>query len=185
VDIINKLIELYNREALEDKNQIASTTVEFIDDRLKLLVSELSDVEADVERYKREHQITGASTEVQQYLEQAGEYNRRVAEYETQLRILASIEEYLQNDDNGDQLVPSALGIQDVTLQKLIAQFNELQLERQRLLRTTQTNNPLVQTVDEQLVNLRRNIQENLRNIKSGLEITRDNLLANTSQFQN
>src|SRR5690606_6789458 len=111
----------------------------FVDDRLKLLVSELSDVEADVERYKREHEITGASTEVQQYLEQAGEYNRKVEEFETQLRILAAIEEYLQNDEQGDQLVPSALGIQDITLQNLIGQFNELQLERQRLLRTTQS----------------------------------------------
>ncbi|WP_257658723.1 GumC family protein [Parapedobacter lycopersici] len=185
VDIINKLVELYNSEAIEDKNQIAANTVEFIDDRLKLLVSELSDVEANVERYKREHEITGVSTEIEQYLTQAGEYNRQVTGYETQLRVLASIEEYLQNENSGEQLVPSALGIQDITLQNLIAQFNELQLERQRLLRTTQESNPLVQTVDEQLVNLRRNIQENLRNIKSGLEITRDNLLANTGQFQN
>lgn len=182
VDIINKLIDLYNQEALEDKNQIAANTVQFIDDRLSLLVAELSSVEADVERYKREHEITGASTEIQQYLAQAGEYNRQVAEYETRLSVLASIEEYLKNDSN--QLVPSALGIQDVTLQGLIAQFNELQLERLRLLRTTQPNSPLVQTVDEQLVNLRRNIQENLRNIKSGLEITLDNLEINTEKFR-
>src|SRR5690606_16114672 len=128
--IINKLIELYNQEALEDKNQIAASTVEFIDERLKLLVSELSDVEADVERYKREHEITGATTEVQQYQQQAGEYNRQVAEYETQLRVLESNDEYLRNDDKGDELVPSAQGIQDVTLQSLIAQYNELQLER-------------------------------------------------------
>src|SRR5690606_31737371 len=74
VDIVNKLIELYSLEALEDKNQIAANTVQFIDDRLKLLVGELSDVEADVERYKREHEITGVSAEIEQYLEQAGEY---------------------------------------------------------------------------------------------------------------
>ncbi len=182
VDIVNKLIELYNQEALEDKNQIAANTVQFIDDRLTLLVGELSDVEADVERYKREHEITGANTEIEQYLQQAGEYNKRVAEYETQLRVLTSIEEYLQSNNN--QLVPSALGIQDATLLSLIAQFNELQLERQRLLRTTQESNPLVVTVNEQLTNLRSNILENLSNIQSGLEITRDNLLSNTTQFR-
>src|SRR5690606_18828186 len=83
-----------------------------------------------------------------------------------------------------NQLVPSTLGIQDITLQSLITQFNELQLERQRLLRTTQESNPLVQTIDEQLANLRNNILENLRNIQSGLEITRDNLTTNTSIFR-
>src|SRR5690606_11182873 len=121
-------------EALEDKNQIAASTVEFIDNRLKLLVSELSDVESDVERYKRENEITGVSSEIEQYLSQAGEYNRKRAELETQLGVVASIEEYLGKDDKGDRLVPSALGIQDVTLQNLIGQFNQLQLERQRLL---------------------------------------------------
>src|SRR5690606_28455866 len=56
-DIINKLIEVYNRENIEDKNQIAENTVKFIDERLNFLVTELEDVEQDVEQYKRENQI--------------------------------------------------------------------------------------------------------------------------------
>src|SRR5690606_5506276 len=57
-DIIDKLIEVYNREAIDDKNQIAQNTVKFIDERLNFLVTELEDVEQDVEQYKRENQIT-------------------------------------------------------------------------------------------------------------------------------
>src|SRR5690606_22732840 len=62
--------------------------------------------------------------------------------------------------------------------------FNELQLERQRLLQSVQEANPLVQSLDEQLRNLRENIQENLNNIKRSLVITRNNLQAKTGSYQ-
>src|SRR5690606_7913951 len=184
VDILNKLVEVYNREAVEDKNQIAAHTVKFIDERLNFLVSELSEVEKNVERYKQEHEITNVSAEAERYLQEASQYNRQLAEYQTQLNVLESIEQYLQSQDNKDGLVPSALNIADATLQSLIARFNELQMERLRLLRTAQENSPFVAAVDDQLANLRTNILENLQNIKSSLQITMKNVEANTGQFR-
>src|SRR5690606_1137541 len=138
---------------------------------LNFLVTELSEVEKNVEQYKREHEITNVSAEANRYLEEASEYNRKSADYQTQLSVLESIENYLQDSDNKGGLVPSALNISDATLQSLIARFNELQMERLRLLRTTQESSPLVAAVDDQLDNLRTNILENLRNIKGSLEI--------------
>src|SRR5690606_17406201 len=76
------------------------------------------------------------------------------------------------------------LGIQDPTLVGLTSKYNELQLERQKLLRTVQPANPLVQSLDEQLANLKTNILENLSNIKRSLTITRNNLQAKTGGFQ-
>src|SRR5690606_16339848 len=71
IDIINKLVEVYNRETVEDKNQIAENTVKFIDERLNFLVTELSEVERNVERYKQEHEITNVSAEAERYLQEA------------------------------------------------------------------------------------------------------------------
>src|SRR5690606_23178123 len=68
VDILTKLVEVYNNEAVEDKNLIAANTIEFIDERLKFLISELSDVEKDVEEYKRKNQVTDVKSEAQYYL---------------------------------------------------------------------------------------------------------------------
>src|SRR5690606_15572018 len=114
-DIINKLIEVYNREAIEDKNQIAQNTVKFIDERLNFLVTELEDVEQDVEQYKRENQITDIGNEAQQYMQEASEYGRQLADYQTQISVLESMESYMQ-DAAGDELVPSSMGISDPTL---------------------------------------------------------------------
>ncbi|MBC5992536.1 polysaccharide biosynthesis tyrosine autokinase [Pontibacter sp. SD6] len=182
--ILNKLIEVYNKEALEDKNVVASNTIEFIDERLKFLTTELSDVEKDVEAYKRQNELTDVSSEAQLYVQRASEYNKQLAEFEIQLDVLTSIEKYIQENGGQYKLVPSTLSIQDATLLGLIARFNELQLERDRLVRTTQTNSMLVQNINDQLSNLRFNILENLQNIKKGLTITRNNLQANMASFK-
>ncbi|TPE39988.1 GumC family protein [Pontibacter mangrovi] len=184
-DIINKLIEVYNKEAVEDKNLVAASTIEFIDERLKFLTTELTDVEKNVEQYKRQNELTDVSSEAQLYLQQASEYNKQLAQFEIQLDVLNSIEKYLrQQQDEQFEVVPSTLNIQDPTLLGLITKFNELQLERQRMLRTTKANNPLVQNMTDQLANLKVNILENLQNIKKGLEITRNNLQASSAQFE-
>ena len=184
VDIINKLVDVYNKEAVEDKNQIAANTIEFIDDRLKFLTTELTNVEKDVEEYKQRYDLTDVSSEARLYLERASEYNQKLAEFEIQLDVLNSIQEYLKEQENKFGLVPSALNLQDPTLLGLITKFNELQLERERMLRTTQPNNPLVQNMADQLANLRSNILENLQNIKKGLIVTKKNLQASSAQFE-
>ena len=184
-NIIDKLVEVYNKEAVEDKNQIAANTIEFIDERLKFLTTELSGVEKDVEQYKQQNELTDVSSEAKLYLERASEYNKQLAEFEIQLDILNSIETYLKKQEGQFGLVPSTLNIQDPVLLGLISRFNELQLDRERMLRTSQPNNPLVRNMDEQLENLRLNIVENLQNIQSGLMITRKNLKASSAQFEN
>src|SRR5690606_24519082 len=113
--IIDKLIETYNRETIEDKNQIAQNTVKFIDERLNFLVSELKDVEEDVEQYKRENQITDIGNEAQQYMQEASQYGRQLADYQTQISVLESMENYMKTA-SGDELVPSSMGISDPTL---------------------------------------------------------------------
>lgn len=183
-DIINKLIEVYNKEAIEDKNLIASSTLEFIDERLKYLTAELSSVEKDVETFKRQNELTDVNSQASNYLQQASDYNRQLSDWAIQIDVLESIEAYLQQGSNQYKMVPSSLGIQDPTLQGLLAKFNELQLERERMLRTVQPGNPLVLNLNEQLDNLRVNVLENLRNIKKGLVITSKNLKANSGQFK-
>jgi len=183
-DIINKLVEVYNQEALEDKNQTATNTIHFLDERLKFLTSELTGVEKKVQKYKSENEVTDMTSQASSYLEQANDYNKKLSDWDTQISVLKSIESYLTKNGNQYRLVPSALGIQDPTLSALIGKFNELQFERERMLRTTELSNPLVVNIDQQLTNLQSNILENLRNIKNGLLITSNNLRTNSGQFK-
>lgn len=183
-DIINKLLERYREEALEDRNLIAKTTITFIDERLKFLTSEITDVEKNVETFKAAHEVTDVASNADQYLTQASEYNRQLSEIGIQIDVLESIENYINSQSGKLEMVPSNLSIQDPTLAQLITKFNELQLERERMLRTTLPSNPLVQDLNEQLSGLQLNILENLHNIKSGLEITQKRLQSTSGRYR-
>lgn len=183
-DILQKLIEVYNKDAIEDKNLRATSTIQFIDERLKYLTAELSDIEKDVERYKRQNEVTDVNAEAHLSMEKASDYSRQLTDWGIQIDILQNLERYLKKQKGRYDIVPSSLNIQDPTLNNLIAKFNELQLERQRMLRTTQPNNPLVINLTEQLASMQGNILENLRNIKNGLIITRNKVQANYGQFE-
>ncbi len=183
-DIINKLLEVYGKEALEDRRLVANTTIQFIDNRLKFLTSELTDVEKDVEQYKRKNEVTDVTSDADQYLTQARDYNRQLSELGIQIEVLESIEQYINKQPGKYELVPSTLTIQDPTLIQLITKFNDLQLERERMLRTTLPNNPLVRDLNEQLSSLQLNILENLHNIKNGLVITRKSLQSSSGRFR-
>lgn len=183
-DIMNKLLQVYNKEAVEDKNEASAGKLAFLDRRIKSLGSELSGVENAVQNYKQSEGIADAGAQASNNVEQASIYQAKLADWATQIQVLQSIENYLNSPGSQYRLVPSTLGIQDQTLLALINQFNGLQTERERLLRTNLENNPLVLNTNEQLAGLRSKILENLRNIKNGLIITSRNLQNSSGQVR-
>lgn len=183
-DIINKLLDLYGNEALEDRNLAAKTTIQFIDERLRYLTSEITDVERNVEQFKQANEVTNVTANADQYLTQASESNKQLADLAIQIDVLESIEDYINKQPGKFELVPSNLTIQDPTLVQLVTKFNELQMERERMLRTALPNNPLVQDINEQLASLQLNILENLHNIKSGLLITQKRLQSTSGRYR-
>lgn len=182
--IINKLVEVYNKETIEDKNQTVSNTLNFLDERLKMLTAELSGVEKSVEHYKSENGVTDIATQATDFTSQASTYNKQLSDWAIQIGVLESIERYLNSSASRNSTVPSSLGIKDETLLTLIANFNALQLERERMLRTIQPGSEMARNLDEQLASLRANILENLRNIKQGLQITSSKLRASFGQYE-
>ncbi len=183
IDILNNLIENYNINNVNNKNIIARNTIDFIDHRLKSLVSNMTGAEQNVETYKQRNQITDLHLDAQMNAARSVEYNQLLAASNTQLNLIKSIESYFSSKQTQGTLAPSAMGIEDPILNGMIGKFNDLQLERNRMLRTANAANPLVLNIDNQLVSLKSNILENLRSIKNGINIERNNFQRNYSQY--
>lgn len=182
--VLSKVIELYNREAEEEKNLIAKNTIAFIDEQLLQLGAELASIEREAEQYKLNFSITDVGAESQLYLQSTTANRQEISALSVQIDVLQSIENYITTDGSNFQMVPSTLNIDDPTLSDLISNFNTLQRRREGMLRTTQPNNPIVQDLNQQLSSLRTSILENIKNIKNGLMISRNSLLATANQFQ-
>lgn len=181
--VINKLVELYNLDAVVDKNMIASNTKKFVDERLVLIENELQSVEQNVENYKKDNQLTNISSEASLFLQSSSEYNKKLAEVETQLNLVSYIESHVKDSKNLYSLIPANLGIQDNSLLSLISSYNNVLLERLRLMRTTNDENPVITQMEQQIKIVRSSIIASIASVKDGLKIAKMDILGKENQF--
>ena len=181
--VLDKLIELYNQDAVLDKNLIATSTAAFIEERIKLIGSELSDVEVDVENYKKKNKLTDITTDADLFLKSSSEYDTKLAELETQLNLVGYIEAYVKANKHQYDLVPANLGIEDKSLLLLIQDYNKALLDRIKLMRTANQSNPVLMQMEQQLKELRTSIVVSIASIKDGLKISKRDVLGKTNQF--
>jgi len=181
--VVNKIIELYNQDAIIDKNLIATSTAAFVQERIKLIGSELLDVELDVENYKKKNKLTDITADADIFLKSASVYDTKLAELETQLNLVGYIEAYVKDNKHQYDLVPANLGIEDKSLLLLIQEYNKALLDRIKVMRTTNEKNPVFTQMEQQLKELRSSIIVSISSIKDGLKIAKRDVLGKTSQF--
>lgn len=183
IDVISKLVELYNMDAVLDKNILASNTAEFINDRLNIITLELDTVERAVESYMKENGLTDIDAELHLALTTKEAYQRQQTEYEMQINLLNYIQEYLSDEKNIHNLIPGNLGINDQSLTALMHEYNALLLSRMKITRSATEDNPKLNQVDEQLAQLRSGIINSIKNNKAGLIISKNDITRKDEQY--
>ncbi|MFV9484008.1 GumC family protein [Christiangramia sp. ASW11-125] len=174
-DILDQLIFEYNRQAIEDKNLVARNTAQFIDERLALITGELDSVESGKKEFKQDNNLTDIQSESQLFIESASEFDKKMQEIETQLELSKSMLNFM-NQENDSDLLPSNLGLEGSGLNEYIAQYNELVLQRDRILAGSTEKNPVVINLNTQIEQLKNNIFSSIQNVQTNLRIARDDL---------
>jgi len=172
-DFINELIYQYNQDAINDRNQIAKKTSLFIDSRLEIITKELDSVETNKEIYKKENRLTNIEAEAELVLENASDFNKRQVDVGTQLAFVNSMIDYIEESPTTDVL-PQGLGIEGEASSS-VNTYNQLVLERNKLLENSTSKNPVIINLNSQIEQLQLGILENLKNQRRGFQIaTRD-----------
>jgi capsular exopolysaccharide synthesis family protein len=181
-DFLNKLIEVYNREDVQDQNMVASNTAVFIDDRLVSLTRELADVELRVEDYKQDNGLTDIKSEADMFIKQTGDFTEKRLEVETQLAIVTDIDNYIQKKENRYQLLPASTGIKSESLNKLMTDYNALILEKKRLSRTASGTNQALLDLTDQIESMFNTVLSSVRNEKRSWQIAQKDLMQKDNQ---
>ncbi len=168
-DILYELIESYKRDALYDKNIIATNTSAFIKDRMKFLLKELDDVEKTGENYKNQNNIVDFQADVTDYKSNKGEASKLTTQAEIELSLIEILSDHLKKTDDFSILLPANLGFQDGSINQMTEQYNKLVLERTKFLQSSSSQNPLVQKIENQLIGLKASLEKGLRNLKSSV----------------
>ncbi len=175
-DILNRLAVNYNREANLDKNSEAQKTANFIDERITLISKELGDVESQKQSFKVQNNIADIQTEAELSLKTAASGREKQIENESQLELVNSLLSSISRQGNY-QVLPLNVGLSDADTSSDIGNYNQLVIERNRLLENSTNANPIVQDITSQINSMRSSIVQSLQKSRSALQISRNNIL--------
>jgi len=183
VAILHTLIAFYNQHGLEDKNRVTDNNIDFLNDRLLAVASELRGVEGSVQKFKSENRVTDLSADAVQYVATSQQVDAQKAQSQTQLNIISELERDLEQNQASPQLVPSTLGIEEPSLSLLIAKHNELVLQKERMEQKSGPKNPLLIDQQNQIIEIRSNLLTNVRNLKQAYKISLDDISRKDAQL--
>lgn len=180
-DVINTLVDFYNRQIIADKNASALQTEAFILDRLVMINDELRDVEQRLQDYRQAHNISDLQQQVSTNLATTKSTQNQLAEIEAEATIINDIENTIRKANNYDPL-PAVTT--NTTLNQVIVKYNQKISRLTRMLETSTPDNPLVRTLQEELTRDKADILQSVASVKRGIQARRRNVAAIEGQSQ-
>ena len=162
--ILDQLVSEYNKAAIEDKNSLALNTLAFVEERLNFVTHDLDSIEQKIQHYKSTKGAVDVGSQGRLFLENVSANDQKLGDISMQLAVLKKVEQYVSSKDNAGVIVPSTLGINDPLLSQLLEKLYNLELDHERLRKTTAENNPVLVSISDQIYKLKPGILENLRN---------------------
>ena len=183
MDYLAELVEAYNEDANEDKNLLAEKTEDFINDRINSIRTDLDATESQIEQYKRGNSLVNLPTDATTALTQSTEFQKKQVEIQTQMSLVKSLLDYVENPTNSLTLIPANIGVSNPATNSMIAEYNNGVIKRNRLIRGSSENNPQVLQVTDEVMSMWSAVQQQLRGIYSDLQIQRNSAESQYNRF--
>lgn len=176
-DMLNLLIDLYNQEAYDYKKVQSDVSLVFLNERIAHVMGELEQVEQKIERYKAENKLTDVEYDIQYYAEYMRDLKGRLIEAETQANMVAMMDAFVRNPANRYKLVPSLLTSGTAETEgSAIFLYNQALLEREKAIRNSNEQNPMVASLTTQVDRLRETVFQSINNAQQTMQQTRQTL---------
>ncbi len=181
-ETLRHLLNLYVQSDIDNNNRIADSTISFINDRLITVSKGLSQVEGNIETFKKSNRIADLDEQGKAFLSNSIETNKALADQQVQIQVTNDLVNYLKDNKNNARVMPTTAPIKDPAFVSLLEKYNNLQLDRQQLLVNSTENNPSVRTLDAQAGTLREDLIKNLQSYAQSLTFSRQDLTRQTNE---
>lgn len=177
-DYLNQLLHEYMERNLEQKNLVSENTVIFIDEQLIGIQDSLQKAETDLQIFQEGNDFMDLGAQSQEMFNRLKDIERRKSEFELSIKYYQNLQDYINKniDDLNKLVVPSAMGIQDQMLNKLVLELVALSSKKAEQLATSTEKNPIVQTIDEQIIQTKKQLLENITNMINNTNVTIEEL---------
>lgn len=173
IDYLNKLMDLYIKRGLNEKNKTSEQTVVFIDGQLDIITDSLRKAEDILQAFRRSNRLIDISNE-------GTSIKVKLEKFETDKFALQLKEQYLDHvavyldakSQMGDIVAPSVMGINDPVLERLIIDLRTLQLQRSQLNLNLISDQPVVSMLDDRIADSKKSLKENIESNLQGIELS-------------
>jgi capsular exopolysaccharide synthesis family protein len=180
-DVLNQLVVMYDRAAIDEKNSLAKNTLQFVEDRLNIVAKDLDSIEQNVQQFKAGRGAGDISTQGQLYLQNVSSNDQELGKINMQLAVLDQVDKALQS--GGGTVMPSTMGISDPAISQMMTDLNTKELEYERLRKTVAENNPILVSLRDQITKIRPAIADNLQSQRQNLEASRINIAGTNNKY--
>lgn len=193
-EVLSTIIGVYNESWIRDKNQIAVSTSNFINERLRVIESELGNVDSDISSYKSQNLVPDVESAASSYMAESQSLGMEILGLNNQLQMTRYIKNYLNADaKSNDKVLPTNTGVENADLDRQIAEYNSRVLERNNLISKSSEKNPIVQNMDKELSEMRgaiigsvdnsiNNLQTQIRGLQGARGAATSKLASNPNQ---
>ena len=181
-DIINTLIAEYRKEANEDKDAQSAVSEKYVEDRLISLERDLKTLDHRVADYKSKTMMPDLEVMAKAYAEGAKDISTAHLEASAQLSVVQAIRDYLRDESKKDELLPALLISDNKGLAEEVSRYNELQLQRNRLIASSSKESPLVKEIDEQLAAMHKAVLTSANNAIKQLQVQLKTIIAKENE---
>ena len=181
--ILGTLLDIYNEDWVDNKNQSVRNTSLFINDRLNVIERELGGIEEDLKDYKQSHNITNVQQVGNAYMQQSTAYSAQGFEASNQLAIAKMIKQFINDPAHANDLMPANSGLSSANIESQIRDYNNALLERDRSLSLSSENNPYVQDLNKSLEMYKLAVNRSIDNLISTLQLQVSKIEAQENQI--
>lgn len=174
--ILNHLVDAYANAAITDKRQIAEFTLNFIEDRLSLVTSQLDSVERDIESYKVENNIVDLSQQGRLFLESVKDEDGELNKIDIQLQVVRDIEAYVKGRGTNPGNSPSLVGINEPSLIGLLNRLYGLEAEYSKLKITVGAKDEGLLTLENEISDIKKSVLESVIAVRKNLQLSQDRM---------
>jgi tyrosine-protein kinase Etk/Wzc len=174
-DILNNLVVVFNKDAINDKNEVSRNTARFIDERLAAIRKDLDSLERGIQRFKISESVTDIIAEATLNLESSSIIGREVVVAGTQLRIAKLMKSEI--DVDSFNFIPQNMGLKDDDLEQTTFTYNTLLQEYLNFKENATSENPVLKRLVDQLNSLKQSIILSLNNIINSMSIQQESLI--------
>mgnify|MGYP000503856875 CR=1 FL=1 len=169
---LDKLIQVYNQDVINDKQKVVNVTSDFINSRLQIVSEELGDVDLTAETIQKRNRLTDLETQSNIFLQNERDNESQIISTTNQIQLIDYMKDFVEKNSSTSDLLPANIGIAENSIGEITRRHNDLVIERNRLLKSSSEKNPTVLNLTNQIDELKGNLSQNLNNIKSSNEIT-------------